>query len=196
MSPKAVKLEVWYSEADNPFDEDGWKLYSFNSRHINYRDPYSLIHTKDGEIRANSIGLQRKLNVGTAFIVSCYEHSGRLWGLQGEVFQCRWDTAQVAGILIWEDEPSAMGAKTYKDRQEDARKMLSIFNDWGNGQNFGYCVEYDNEETRSCGGYIGIDDLVADLREECPDIFAENKKLKEGIELSGEAADSIRSEIL
>ena len=193
-----MKLQIEYDQdTESPMENcDGqWKLYSFNRRHGNFVDHHKYLKqsANGGDIEGATIGFARKLEVGTAFILSCYEHSGVQWGLQGETMQCRWDTAQVAGVLVWEHPVSEMGAKTYKDRQEDARKFLEVYNAWCNGETYWYKIEdEDDEDVDSCGGFIG-DDLRQHLAEEHPELFNEDKKtLKEEVELCGDAASVLR----
>ena len=200
---KIVRLTVERDEfADCPSEYDGWKLYSFNRRHINYRDLDTLFEhvDADGTVFPRNIGLSRMLNVGTAFIVSCYEHSGSVWGLRGEVFQCQWDTAQLAGILIWEDKVDNLCPKPYKDadavkravlryqdREEDARQFLKLYTQWVNGENYNVVVEDEDGETQSTGGYTGSDNLKAELKAEFPEVFeADGKTIKSEIEIDGE----------
>jgi hypothetical protein len=179
-------------DVESPCENDGsWKLYSFNSRHINYRDYRSFILDERGELK---IGIRRKLEVGTAFFVSCYEHSGIAYSLNGEGTQCRWDTTAVAGILVWEHSPKDMGAKNYADRQQDARNFLEEYNHWVNGQCYCYSIEKiakcyacnheHGEIVASCGGYIGYDFLKKMLMSEHPELFVPDVEL----EVTGDAA--------
>lgn len=190
-----MKLRIYYSECESPCEDDfQWKLYSFNRHHINFKHPDNFLRpTVHGPVGVN-IGFQRKLDVGTAFIVSCYEHGSSHWGLQGEVTQCQWDTAKVAGVLVWENPVNELGPKTYEDRQKDARAFLEEYTNWCNGNCYGYVIEDDNGKvTDSCGGFIGDKWFKEALKTGHPELFKDGTdELKNEIELDGEAADVMK----
>lgn len=188
-----MKLFIGYDQCtDNPLENnDGmWTMYSFNHRHGNFKSPWEFFVQGRNEPTPISIGLARKLKVGTAFILSCYEHSGIQWGLQGETHQCQFDTARVAGLLVWEHKPGDMGAKTYADRQKDARGCLKEYNAWCNGECYYYRLEDDDgKDVDSCGGFVGSEWLVESIYDAHPELFKDDKKtLKEEVELSGDAS--------
>lgn len=177
-------------DVECPCENDGsWKLYSFDPRHTNYRDYHEFIP----EYGVN-IGVQRKLNVGTAFLLSCYEHSGISYSLNGEMTHEPWDTKHTAGILVWEESPKNMGAKTYAEREQDARNFLEEYNHWVNGHCYCYAIEKmetcptckheHGEVVESCGGYIGWDYLKQMLMSEHPELFVPDAEL----EVTGDAA--------
>lgn len=161
-------LTIGYdSDAECPSEFDGWRLVSFGRRHVNYEDPNKWLgRTAAGIITGANVGINSKLRAGTAFILSCFEHGNCQWGLQGEVFQCQWDTAQVAGILVWEQDVGNLGPKTYKDRQQDARIFLETYTNWANGNVYGYILETeDGKDVDSCWGYYGDEDLKSAIKE-------------------------------
>ena len=128
---------------------DGWRLVSFGRKHNNYEDPAKYVKAFDRrhqEVTPANIGLNRKLNVGLAFWLSYYEHGQGAWSLIGEGTQCPWDTAYLAGILIWTGKPGDIGAKTLEDRAEDARGFLESFNDWANGNCYWFGLTDENGE--------------------------------------------------
>jgi hypothetical protein len=192
MAPKIVKVTVENDEyASSPCEEDGWKLYSFNTRHIEFRDPRTFINKHRPSIP--NIGLLRKLGVGTAFVLSYEEHGLCRWALSGEVQPCQFDTTTVAGLLIWEQPLDDLGPKTYKERQEDARNFLDNYTDWCNGENYNVCVEYEDGATESIGGYTGRDNLIAGLKQEFPEIFKAGKEeIREDIEIDGNQGDVLK----
>lgn len=135
--------------AESPEDWSEWKLYSF---HRDSRVNPSEWLNCDGTGATSEIAEQ--LESGSAFILSCYQHGQVQWGLVGEVHQCRWDTAQVAGILVWEGEEPLTG--DYKTRQSNARNFLSEYTSWANGEVYYVTIEgEDGEVLDSCGGFIG-----------------------------------------
>lgn len=174
-TPKyTVTIEV-DSDVESPMDEDcQWTLYSFNSRHSNYRDPEALglgPLNEFGEVAIPSLGLRRRLHVGTAFIVSYYEHGDCKWGLQGGVPSCPWDSRRVAGLLVWERPIKELGASALKDaherylmRRKYAEGFLESYTAWSNGDCYWYSIEDAAGETvDSCGGFIGVEHLIAGL---------------------------------
>ncbi len=163
---KPAKLILEHdSDVENPCGQEegwGWVVYSFNRRHTNFKDPFEFLK-RDGS--GANVGIQRRLDCGTAFLLSCYEHSGCSWSLKGEGFQCQWDTTQYAGIMIWQGKSKDAG-KTVKEREERARKAISVYSDWANGTCYYFRLEdMGGEELDSCGGFIGDNDLEAAVLE-------------------------------
>ncbi|WP_152053052.1 hypothetical protein [Tautonia marina] len=120
----------------------GWRLVSFSHRHTGYEHPSAYCKGLDafGCPIPTSIGLARKLEVGTAFWLSYYEHSLCRWSLMGEGPQCRWDTARIAGLLLWE-HPSCGLPRGFRHREADARAFLEDYTAWANGEVYSYAVE-------------------------------------------------------
>ena len=123
--PPIFTIDLWPDEdAENPCDYGLWKFVSFNRRHIGHESPYDYFSGRDksGDLVPANIGLARKLKTGTAFIVSCYEHGASCYSLLGEGTQCRWDTTDVAGILLLSNPKEVIP----KDREESARRFLAV----------------------------------------------------------------------
>jgi hypothetical protein len=159
-----MKIVTLYNDecGEDPSDWDGqWKLYSFGRRHRSFKDPETFF--PDGE---PTLAIRNKLRAGTAFVLSYYEHGNCLWSLAGTGPQCRWDTVQRAGLLVWEHKLADMGAKTYEAREKDARSFLETYTAWCNGEIYGFNVEErvlmpcGHTEIRpldGCGGFYGND---------------------------------------
>ena len=170
---RKLKLTIQYDEMDeSPLEYSDWKHVSFNNKHRGFCDPYEYLQppNEHGEVRG-VFGFHNKLKHGTAFILSCYEHSGIAWSLMGEGTQCEFDSARVAGLLIYEGDLKWL-PKTYKERQDQARSMVDVFTNYCNGQVFYYdleeitpCSKCGNddhvEEIDSCGGYYELHQVVA-----------------------------------
>jgi hypothetical protein len=177
-----LTLKINYdSDTECPCDwNDQWKLVSFNDRHSNYQNPSEFIDSiKNGEIYWNHVGLKRKIDTGTAFVLSYYEHGGSLWSLKGEGPQCRFDTAQIAGILLWEHPVNHLGPKMYEDRKEDARQFLNVYNAWANGECYFFSLESETSSLDSCGGFIGdegLKEMLKLIKESLAD--SEDKEIK------------------
>ena len=155
---------------------EGWKPISFGHRHINFEHPDHYCLNKP-----ENIGLHRKLEVGLAFWLSYYEHGLCRWSLRGEGPKCRWDSEDVAGLLIWTGKPSDMGAKTYEVRTRDARNFLEEYTDWCNGNCYWFSLEDDQNLGDSCGGFIGTEQLTEAINEALED--------RDQVMVKGEAAD-------
>ena len=161
-----MKIVGLYIDTDpsDPMEGDAWETVSFNNRHRNFQYPEKYLSARNT--------FQQKLNEGTAFVLSCYQHGGIAWSLKGEGMQCQWDTAQVAGLLIWNGVPTDIG-KTYEARTEQARNFLSVYNQWCNGEVYGFSVldvvtaECGHKERRiidSCWGFYSVDDMAVEVR--------------------------------
>jgi len=176
---EAIKLVIkfWHDDQpEDPCEYDGWKAYSFNTRHTNYRDP--------DEFDEENEELKAKLKVGLAFPLSYFEHGQCLWALGGELplgAQCRWDSVNFAGFLVWEQDEDNIGAYTYENRRKDATAFIERYTNWCNGQIYGYtleayskCVTCDQDEEAevdfdlpSCGGYYADDfaGMLTDIKD-------------------------------
>jgi hypothetical protein len=171
---RKLKLHLGIDDSPEcPTNWDGqWRLISFSNRHFNYQHPqhieaadlrFSIL--EDGTI--DHVAIRRKLEVGTAFVLSHYEHGDSLWMLKdgekpaGVEFQ--WDGVRVAGLLIWEHSVADMGAKTYGDRMKDAQAFLDTYNAWANGEVHGYMLDtLDGEHVDSCWGFYDVDCMIAE----------------------------------
>lgn len=153
-----VKID-FDQDVESPLDADGqWTLYSFSTKHRNFKHPEELGLGERGSDDIPKIlnpGLRRKLEVGLAFFVSYYEHGSCVWSLRGSGPNCRWDSVDCAGLLVWEHKPNELGAKTFEDRAKDAATFLDVYTSWCNGDC--YCWDMDDAVGDGCGGYIGPD---------------------------------------
>ncbi len=170
---------------EDPSDDDlQWKLYSFNTRNTNFKEPSELGLGEDGKI--TNPGLRQKLKVGLAFFLSYYEHGNCMWMIAdgpipaGVEFQ--WDGTRVAGLLIWEHRPDEIGGKTREDRMKDAAGFVDTYTKWCNGEGYGYAVlkpcgscGKDNEVLDSCYGFYSIEEAKG---EAIPAADAHAKDLK------------------
>jgi len=152
-------------DCECPNDWDGWTLYSFNTRHVNFKHPRGFGIRRDGS--SIDIGFRRKLQVGTAFVLGYFEHGNCIWFLKderplGTEGDFRWDGVSVAGVLVWEQPVRNLGAKTYEDRADDARRFVETYTNWANGECYGYMIEPEGE---SCGGFFSAEDLFQDMQE-------------------------------
>lgn len=145
----------------NPLSSsDGmWTLHSFNPRHTAYREANSLFEIEMADWRrVPNIGMIRKLTVGTAFMLDYYEHGGSEWSIGTAATNGPFNYEKFDGVLVWEHDPSDMGAKSYEDRKKDAQATLAEYNAWANGNCYGFNIETaDGEDVESCWGFIDSD---------------------------------------
>lgn len=138
-----------------------WTLYSFNRRHLNFHN-HRLLGVRSDESGTPVVrnpGLRRRIKTGLAYFVSYYEHGHAVWGLPGEVPNCRFDTTPVAGLLVWESKPSDLGQTTLEARRASARSFLGHYTAWLNGCGAGFIVESiddDGEVTDDLGSCFGF----------------------------------------
>jgi len=181
-----MKLTIEYDhDTESPIENGAWELHSFNRCHRNFAHPEKFLPP--------DIGLRRKLNCGTAFLLAYYEHGLCNWSLSGEGPQCRWDSVQCAGVLIYKD-PIKYLPKTYQERANMARSFLEEYTTWCNGECYWYRIEEEimcnecgnvkeNTEIDSCGGFIGMEWLAEHLKAEHPELFEKDA----GTKINGEA---------
>ena len=175
-SPVETKYRVVVSPDDDTYESpaegrDDLEIFSFNLRHNNFKHPDTFGLTgRAPAVTSTQPGLRRKLETGTAFILSCYQHSGIVWSLKGEGMQDRFDTAQVAGLLL----QKGRRGETYAQREQRARGFLEAYNAWCNGeiyvaelQSYLEGEEADAKDLETCGGLHGRSGVDAWLKETC-----------------------------
>lgn len=161
---KIIRI-VYDDSPECPMEWDGqWTLISFNRNSIHYQFPELFIKVKGSEVSPANIGLVSKFRAGLAYFLDYYEHGLCKYSLHNEGMQCRWDTSNFAGILIWKNKPGDMGAKTQEERAKDARGFLETYNNWMNGCVYGYQI-MDNELNHldSCYGFYETDYLSEEI---------------------------------
>ena len=148
-----MEIRIFYDVcATSPNEWGGWKLHSFNRRHRSFKDP-SFLQDTNGNLQ---IGWRRKFAVGTAFILSYYEHSGCFWTLTGEGPSCLFDSVATAGCLEWIG-PGKLPSG-YAEREKCARAFLKTYTAWANGHVF--VVECGED---SCGDVYDVEEHIETL---------------------------------
>lgn len=143
------------SDTENPFEYGEWEFVSFSRRHSAYKNPEDF----------QNIGIRRKLQAATAFVLDYFEHGNCVWSLAGSGPQCQWDQSRNAGLLIWRGKPNDL-ADTPEKRREAAACMLETYTEWCNGECYWYNLETnDGVDVDSCGGFIGSDHFFDSLGE-------------------------------
>jgi len=140
-SYKGYEIRIVYDEcSENPFiDWDGEGYIVFHSR----ADYSCNTHISYGEAKENKLAVP----------LSAYIHSGIALSILGEGYRCRWDTSDY--IAYWLPDKCCK-VKTKKQALEHARQACSLFNQWANGEVYGYVVEdARGEHIDSCYGFYG-----------------------------------------
>ena len=158
-------------------DEDGnGKILSFH-RHVGtamheeaYRAMGRYANLEDPDERIPAAPIFR--------LLSCYSHSGESWGLVGEVQQCNFDTAQIAGVWV----PDKCAEENIEIRtaglSEDGKKLaidayvrnvIDTYNSYLSGEVYGICfAHYDLGRNLvdevSCWGYVGWKGTIAEMK--------------------------------
>lgn len=142
---------------ESPLEYADWRVASFSQRHVSYQHPDDFDLTVDdfGDVSSTNVGLRRKLACGTAFVLSYHEHGSCVWSLKGTGPQCRWDTAQIAGLLLYEGDPRLL-PKGVEARAAQAASLLETYTAWCNGWLWGWRIvddDDDDEVVDACWGY-------------------------------------------
>jgi hypothetical protein len=115
------------------------QIFAFSRKFKNFKHPenFGLYQDEDGLTTSRNIGIRRRLDCETAFILSYHEHGDGIWSLGGSGPQCRFDTAGVAGILF-------VDSRIPKDRRRAyAVDALKDYTDWCNGHVYFLSMEED-----------------------------------------------------
>ena len=153
------------TDSENPCKFGGWKLHSFSSRHSSFTSP--------DEFFPLSIGLRRKLETGTAFILSYSEHGSCQWylktaGSPSDPF----DTVGVAGILVWNEKVKDL-PKGFEARKKFAASFCETYTSWCNGEVYGFQVEEvvtlpcghtETKDGDSCFGFFEAESMAEEVR--------------------------------
>lgn len=192
MTTKLV-IKVWHDDCpERPDEGDGWTPYSFSSCHSNHKDPEEAgFEWDDDNGVVPNKELQGKLDTGLAFKLSYFEHGECVWSLSGEGPQCRWDSTQFAGLLVWDQDAGDLGPESYEDRKKDAAAFIKRYTQWCNGEIYGYTVEAVKDchacgkeedakvdfDLPSVGGYYidDIDGMVIDMKDHIGDDWTNYK---------------------
>ena len=195
----------------DPMEGDGqWRLVSFNRNSIHYDKPDKWARVVDaGRVIPANGGLMTKQRVGLFFFLDYYEHGLGAYSIHGGGVQCQWDTSKYGGVLVWEEKPSNMGAKTLADRRKDAEGFLETYNNWMNGQVYGFKIDVaDHEEATedaaddSCWGFYEADYMSMEIaanfkagdrimvKGQCKDVF-QASKLPAGVEVVDDFEDAV-----
>ena len=165
----SARIEI-DEDSKSPCEWFEWKFISFNRNHSSFCDHSEYITGVDeeGDLIPANIGFNRKLDCGTAFVLSCYDHSGIYWSLKGEGQSCPWDSTQNAGLLIWEGKAKDCG-KDYKDREGSARYFLEEYTSWCNDEVYRFAIQDGNKNyLEGCGGFYSVEDAITAIKEDGP----------------------------
>lgn len=173
------RLKISYSEdTESPNEWDGWKVKSFNNRHSNHIDPYSIlsesVNPKTNLPDFTNTELQEKYEKGLLFFLSYYEHGNCIWSLINELplgANCPFDSVRIMGIVVWEEDEDNLGEnKSIEYRKESARSFVETYTQWCNGEIYGYqlstikecphCGQETEDEIDSCWGFYDKESMI------------------------------------
>ena len=122
-------------QCPNDMDEE-WKLYSFNPRHVTYKNPEEIgLEINTNELIVKDGDLKEKLKNGLAHFLSYCEHKKCIWfrkdSTPDNVQNIVWSVKN-AGLLVWEHPVDNIGVKTFRDRAKDADCFLNLYTKWSN----------------------------------------------------------------
>lgn len=154
---------------ENPSDNDGWKVFSFNPRHASYQNPNTFLTGEldaDGKPEIHDEDLRKKMDAGLAFFLSYYEHGPCVWALLDQAPKCRFDGTRFAGVLIWGQPEADIGAKDPGARALDAGGFLDTYTKWCNGYVYGYNVDDpEGKIDAGCWGFYDLDQMFHEIKE-------------------------------
>lgn len=179
-------LRIEYDDSPEcPMENDGsWTLVAFSNRSIHYENPDKYVRISNGKVVPATVGLRSKARAGFFHLLDYFEHGQGEYSFRGEGMQCQWDTSRYAGVLIWNNPPNDMGAKTPEERAKDARAFLEEYNAWMNGHVYGYVLEdREGEHLDSCWGFYDIKYMLDEIDFEPGD----------KIVIAGDAAGAVNS---
>lgn len=150
-------------DCERPICESGdeaERFVSFNSRHASFTHPNEF-RDEDGWLPE----LTRQFESEEAFLLSYHEHGNCVWGLQGQVQACPWDTVGTAGIYWLPSDVPADERKAY------AESAMEQYTEWCNGSCYGYMIEVNGELVDSCYGYVGDEHFMECVSEALQDVL-------------------------
>ena len=102
-----------------------------------------------------------------------YEHSGVSYSVSGEGYYCRWDTSSTWAVWFPDDclKEDLTRFKTKAKRRarciELARQACKLFNQWANGEVYGYkTIDPEGNELDSCWGFYGYESIDEAIEEQ------------------------------
>lgn len=162
-------IEIFYDEySENPFENwDGQGRFYHWKNHGN--DQYKKYCELRGMCPVERV--QTRKQHDDAVLIDKYEHSGVSYSVAGEGMNCRWDTSN-AWAVWFPDECLMDELKNLKDKErrkkvlEYARQACTLFNQWANGDVYGYKAICPNGvKLDSCWGFYGFDSITEHIND-------------------------------
>jgi len=153
--------------AENPIEEwDGnGRFYHWKDYGKEQLQKYCELLGFDSDSRLQ-IGKSHYLDVE----IDKYEHSSVSYSVKGEGYQCRWDTSNT--WAVWFPDESAMqDIMSFKTKNcqrklgvEIARDSWELFNQWANGDVYGFQIEDENgNNIDGCWGFYGMESVKEEV---------------------------------
>lgn len=154
---KGYTIKIFQDEcAENPFtswDGEGKIVFHDRARHECNTD----------------LSYDEAKRVKFAIPLSAYIHGGISLSVLGEGMRCQFDTSDY--IAYWIPDQVNNPIKSRKGAIKAARQACELFNQWANGEVFGWEIEKDGVSFDSCWGYYGNEALEAAIITECHDLI-------------------------
>ena len=126
--------DEWWSE---------WKLVPYLSGKAGYMPP--------DDARFHYSGY-------TSYELSVFRHSCTVWSLRGSGPQCRWDTTEEGGLLVYLGEGEGP--------EKEAQSFLDTYNQWLEGDIFHVTISDGMGGIHdSCGGLYGVESVELYLKD-------------------------------
>lgn len=94
--------------------------------------------------------------------LSAYIHGGISLSVLGEGYRCQFDTSDY--IAVWVPDQKNAPVKRHKKAQEYARQACKIFNQWANGDVYGFIVkDKEGNDVDSCWGFYGYEAVDVEI---------------------------------
>jgi hypothetical protein len=112
--------------------------------------------------------LLKNMNAAAILPLYIYDHSGITMNTTG--FSCRWDSGQVGFIYATKEKIRAeygwkrLTKERLKQIEEILKGEVETYNQFLNGEVYGYVTEKDGEYIESCGGYYDQEDCLNDAK--------------------------------
>jgi hypothetical protein len=97
-----------------------------------------------------------------------YDHSGISINTTG--FNCRWDSGQVGFTYVSKDKLkkeysiNRISKKILRKAEEILISEVEVYNEYLNGNIYGYTVEKDGDQVDSCWNIIGYDECIEEAK--------------------------------
>lgn len=119
--------------AENPAEWGNFYIVTFGRG--------GLITDTDRDTYMQDNPVDKWLKDGKAFYIDVYRHGNTVYSLSGDGVQDKFDTAQKAGLIVFQDE--YVDGVPYDDRRGYAVGDLETYTAWANGEVYNITIKRD-----------------------------------------------------